>query len=310
MSNTRASKLLTRRQKAKRINQALMPYYFLAPGLLIVAGFIIYPILNVFYYSFQHYNPSRPYINGFAGFDNYIKIFTDDPIFIRSLGVSAKWVLAQVSLQLVCGLIFALVLNCKFKLRGLMRGLTFAPWALSGVIVAIMWSLIFNEQIGVLNDLLMKLGFIDMPVAWVSDPNTAFTAVVIAELWRGIPFFAISLLASMQGIPGELYESCSIDGGGVLSRFWYITLPYLKNTIVFTTLLRAVWEFNSVDIIMNLTGGGPMSLTSTLSIYLANQAIKTRNFGYGSAVGVISFMIMLVFAVVYLKLSNFGKEEK
>lgn len=291
----------------KAFNRKMLPYYFLSPVLIIIAGFILYPILNVFYYSFWHYNPNMPYKNGFAGFDNYIRIFTGEPIFYSTLLISAQYIFTEVALQLVLGMAIALVLNQQFKGRGVVRGVIFAPWALSGVIVAIMWSMIFNENMGVLNDLLLRWGLIQKPVAWVSMPATALPAVIIAELWRGVPFFAVSLLASLQSIPNELYESCSIDGGGKLDRFFYIVLPYLKDTIVLTTLLRLVWEFNSVDLIMNLTGGGPMNLTSTLSIYLADQAIKTRNFGYGSAVGVVSFMIMLVFALIYLKASKFGE---
>lgn len=295
--------------KSNGINSKLMPYYLMLPSLIIVLGLILFPIINVFYYSFQSYNPARPYMNGYIGFDNYVKIFTQDMFFYKSLAISLKWVLVQVSLQLSIGLMVALVLNTKFRGRGFARGVTFAPWALSGVIVAILWSLMFNENIGIINDIFERLGIISKPVAWLASPNTAFGAVSVAELWRGMPFFAISLLASLQAIPDELYESCGMDGGGRLVQFRYITLPFLKDTIVLTTLLRAVWEFNAVDIIMNSTGGGPMGLTSTLSIYLADQAIKTRNFGYGSAIGVVSFMIMLVFAVGYLRLSKFGGEK-
>jgi multiple sugar transport system permease protein len=141
----------------------------------------------------------------------------------------------------------------------------------------------------------------------VANPKLAFGAVVVAELWRGIPFFAISLLAAMQNIGAELYESCDIDGGGRIAKFRYIVFPFLKDTIVLTTLLRFVWEFNAVDMLRNLTGGGPMGLTTTLSLYLADTAIKTQNFGYGSAIGTITFFLMLIFAVFYIKLSRYGK---
>jgi multiple sugar transport system permease protein len=147
-------------------------------------------------------------------------------------------------------------------------------------------------------------------VAWLSNPKTAFNAVSVAELWRGIPFFAISLLAALQGIPLELYESCEIDGGGRLRKFFSITLSYLKETIILTTLLRTIWEFNAVDLIMVATGGGPVARTTNLSIFLADLAIKNRNFGYGSSIGVVSFCIMFIFAAVYLKAGKFtGREQ-
>ena len=117
------------------------------------------------------------------------------------------------------------------------------------------------------------------------------------------------VLASLQAIPDELYEACRVDGGGKIMSFRHITFPYIKETVVLTTLLRVVWEFNSVDLILNLTGGGPIHKTTTLAVYLANTARRDGNFGYGSAIAVVSFFILLVFAFIYLRLSNYGKEE-
>jgi multiple sugar transport system permease protein len=284
------------------------PYLFLIPVSLLIAIFLLYPIGNVFYYSFQNYNPTQPFLNGFAGFDNFIRLFTKDPLFYHSLFISIIWVLSQVSLQLMIGLITALLLNQKFFGRGLIRGALFTPWAISGVVVAIMWSMIFNEHFGLLNDILLKLGLIKSKVAWVASTDTALFSVIIAELWRGIPFFAISLLAALQLIPGELYESCSLDGGGWFVSFVNITLPFLKKTIILSTLLRTVWEFKSVDIIYNLTSGGPVYATNTLSMYLTQQAISLSNFGYGSAIAVTTFVILALFAVIYLKLGKFMEE--
>ena len=304
-----AESIGNKNSKWHQFNVVMLPYYFLLPMYILMAAFVLYPTINVFYYSFQNYFPSKPWVTGFAGFDNYIEIFTEDELFYQSITNSFKWVVVQVALQFVFGLIFALVLNITFKGRGIMRAFIFAPWAISGVMVAILWSLIYNQNVGVLNDLMMRLNLISEPIAWVANPNTAFGAVVVAELWRGIPFFAISLLASLQNVPMELYESCDIDGGGRLAKFWYITWPFLKDTAVLSSLLRVVWEFNSVDLIMNLTGGGPMGMTTILSTYLADTAIKTRNFGYGSAIGVISFILMFVFAMIYLKVSHYGQED-
>ena len=202
----------------------------------------------------------------------------------------------------------ALILNQEFKGRGLVRTLTFIPWALSGVLTAVIWSLIYNQHMGVLNDILIRLGFIEKGIAWTGNRSVVFGAVVLAELWRGIPFFAITLLAAMQNISGDLYEAAKVDGCSAADRFRYITLPLLKETIVLTTLLRAVWEFNSVDLIYSLTGGGPAGMTTTLSMYIADQAIRTSNYGYGSAISVISFVILTLFAVIYMKCTNFGKE--
>lgn len=272
-----------------------------------MAVFMAYPLLRVFGLSLQRNNPSKPYLNGFVGLGNFIELFHTSQ-FYQALANSFKWVILEVVLQLVFGMAIALLLNKKFKGRGLVRTLTFIPWALSGVLTAVIWSLIYNQHMGVLNDMLMRAGWIDKGIAWTGNRGVVFGAVVLAELWRGIPFFAITLLAAMQNISGELYEAANVDGSNAFQKFLYITLPLLKETIVLTTLLRAVWEFNSVDLIYSLTGGGPAGMTTTLSMYIADQAIRTSNYGYGSAISVVSFLILSVFAVIYMKCTNFGKD--
>ena len=292
--------------KKEKFNFA--PYILILPACLLMGLIMIYPLGKVFYLSFQHYNPTKPFTNGFAGLDNFITIFTKKE-FYNALGVSAKFVACEVVLQLIFGMIVALILNQRFKGRGFFRALTFLPWALSGVLTAVLWSILFNQHVGVLNDLLAKLGIIKEPIAWLANTKFVLGSVIVAELWRGIPFFAISLLAAMQGLPDDIYEAARVDGSTKLQTFRFITLPMLKNTIVLTTLLRTIWEFNSVDLIYSLTGGGPVGKTTTLSMLIANQAIKTSNYGYGSALSVVSFAILAVIAVIYMKLSGFGKEE-
>ncbi|KKK33605.1 transporter [Mesobacillus campisalis] len=302
------SKKAVNKNKKKIKSEKVIPYLFILPSFLIILGFLFYPIATVFYYSVQHYDVSAPYYNGFAGLENFVNIFTQDKMFVPSLINSVKWVVAEVGLQLTFGMILALLLNQTFKFRGFVRAVAFIPWAISGVLASVMWSMMFNEHMGVINDMLMKVGLIDEPMAFLASTSTAFGAVVIAELWRGIPFFAITLLAALQSIPNELYEAANVDGANRWKSFIYVTLPQLKNTIVLTTLLRVVWEFNNVDLIFNLTGGGPAHSTTTLTMYIADLAVHGSNFGYGSALTVISFGILLIFAVLYLKLSRYEKE--
>lgn len=287
----------------------LIPYLLMLPTILLLCWLLIYPVGNVFYTSLRQEMLSRPKQNAFIGFNNYLKI-AKDPVFREALWNSFRWVAAEVGLQMVFGLGLALILKKKFKGCGLFRAILFLPWALSGVLVSMLWSMMYYENVGVLNDLLQRLGVISKAVAWTGNKNTAFWSLVIAELWRGIPFFSIMLLASLQSVPDDLYEACRVDGGSPVQGFFYITLPYIKETLVLTTLLRSIWEFNSVDLILNLTGGGPVHKTTTLAVYLANTARKDGNFGYGSALAVISFFILLCFAASYLKLSGFGKEEE
>lgn len=285
------------------------PYILIAPVVILFSCLLIYPLVNVFALSLQNKMLSRPKLDGFVGFSNYVRLFTSDPVFWEALLNSAKWVISEVGLQLIFGVAVSLILKQKFRGCGVFRAVLFLPWALSGVLVSMLWSMMYFENVGVLNDLMMRLGIIHKAVAWTGNPNTAFWSLVIAELWRGIPFFAIMVLASLQSIPDELYEACRVDGGGAFSGFRHITVPYIKETVVLTTLLRVVWEFNSVDLILNLTGGGPIHKTTTLSVYMANTARRDGDFGYGSAIAVISFFILLIFAFMYLKMSRFGSEE-
>lgn len=298
-------KLLKKRNR----KLTLAPYILISPALVLVAGILVYPLCTVFYLSLQNYNPTKPWQQGFVGLENFINILTGKE-FWNALWVSVKFVGAEVILQLIFGMILALILNQKFRGRGAIRAIVFIPWALSGVLTAVLWNLIFSEHIGLLNSVLQNLGIIESNVAWLANQNLVLGSVIIAELWRGIPFFAISLLAAMQSISGDIYEAAQIDGSSRFQTFRRITLPLLKNTIVLTTLLRTIWEFNSVDMILSLTGGGPISLTTTLSILISNQAMKTSNYGYGSALSVLSFALLSVFAVIYMKASGYGKEEQ
>ena len=295
--------IVPRVKKKKKFVKA--PYLLLLPTLVMITALLFFPMARIFYYSFQNYDISAPFYDSFAGLDNFVKVFTKDVYFIPSLINSLKWVVSQVGLQLLLGMGIALLLNKKFRFRGLTRGFVFVPWAISGVLTSVMWSLMYNEHMGVFNDILMKLGIIDNPQAFLASTNSAFISVVVAELWRGIPFFAVTILASLQSIPEELYEAAAMDGSSRWTSFINITLPQLKRTIVLTTLLRTVWEFNNVDLMYNLTNGGPANSTMTYAMYIAKTAVHGSDFGYGSALTVVAFLILTIIALIYLKISKF-----
>lgn len=287
----------------------IRPYIFLSPAIILIFCFLAYPIAKVLYYSLLNYNIRKPYLDSFAGLDNYIRIFTADGLFITSLWNSAKWVFFEILFQLVLGMAVALLLNRRFRGRGLMRALTFAPWAVSGVLTSVVWSLLFNEHVGLINDVLIRYFGLSQKIPWLADMGVVFKSIVIAELWRGIPFFAIMILAALQTIPREVYESAEVDGASWPQQFTGITLPYIKESIFLSTLLRAVWEFNSVDLIFNLTSGGPANATTTLSLYIANKAIGSGDYGYASALAVVSCLILTLFAALYFKAVEIGETE-
>ena len=298
-----------RREKYLYYKRQATPYILLAPILLFVSLFLLWPMINVFVMSVQEYRLLKPDERHFIGFQNFVTVFTEDNVFMKAIKNSVVWVAVSVAAQTILGFWLAYLLNQKFKGRGFARAISLVPWAVSGVLVTMLWTLMYDQSSGLINDMLMKSGIISKKVAWLADSRTFFPAVNIAELWRGVPFFAINILAALQSIPADVYESSAIDGCGPVKNFFYITLPYLKESIIFATLLRGIWEFNSIDMIFTMTNGGPMDKTTTLPIYMMKTAIIKGNYGYGSTIGVIAFLILLVFAVFYIKVSGFGGEE-
>lgn len=287
--------------------KTIFPWLLVLPTLIFLGTFCFFPMIRGFGYSLTNFDRSNPKVVEFVGLANFAEIFTNDPIFNKSLITSLKWVVLEVVLQLVFGMIFALILNQSFKGRGIVRTFCFAPWAVSGVLTTMLWILIFNEHIGLLNNVLKSVGLAHYTKAWIQNVKTAFTSVVIAELWRGIPFFTITLLGGLQTVPLELYESAKVDGGNAWKNFWLITIPCMKESIIFSTLMRTIWEFRSVDLIMTMTDGGPVRRTLTLPIYMYKTAIENGKYGYGAALTVILFFILTFYVIFYLKVNNFGK---
>ena len=288
----------------------MFPYLMIAPSMILILLFMFIPVLKVFNLSIQHYDYNDFDNIKYIGFENFKNIFTKDDVFLPAVGFTLKWVAVEVILQLVFGVLLALLLNRKFHGRGIVRSMSLVPWAVSGVLTTMLWMLIFDQNIGLFNIILSKCGVpITSLPSWLNDDKLVFPSVVLAELWRGIPFFAINILAALQGIPQEIYESCDVDGANWLQRLWFITLPFIMQTILLTTLLRCIWEFNSIDMLFTLTNGGPVNETTTLPLYMMKTSIVNGDYGYGSAIGVVIFVFLLAFALVYLKVSHFGKEE-
>lgn len=305
-SGPEAPKSAARRRAAWR--RTATPWLLLSPVSILIVAFIAAPVASVFWNSLFERKLTEPWNDAFLGLEHYRHMLFEDPLFWSSLGFTAKWVLVEVALQLVFGLIIALVVNETFKGRGAWRALVFSPWAISGVLTTAIWILVYNPGTGIFR-LLADLGIGSGTQAVLVNPDTVFGAVVVAELWRGVPFFAIMLLAELQSAPGELYEAAAVDGAGRVKRFFHVTLPHLKNAIILTTLLRGVWEFNNVDLLFTMTNGGPANMTTTLPLYVAKLATEAHDFGYGSALTVFAFVILLIVSILYLRLTAFSREE-
>ena len=283
--------------KTKKLNP--WPYILLLPAILIVLSVVFIPVINAILMSFQNYDLRRPDQIGFAGLKNYAELFKDS-LFWASLWRTVLWVVFGVGFQFLLGFILALLLNKKIMFRGFMRSLSLIPWVTPGVLIALMWRWIYDGNYGVLNDVLLRLGLISTKIPVLAQISSAFPAAIVTIVWQGIPFFALMILAGLQGIPDELYEAADIDGANKPQKLFRITIPSLKNTIFVTTLLRIIWVANSVDIILNLTEGGPAYSSQTLSVYIFNKG-NSLNLGYASAMAIMLALVLAIVAVPYLR---------
>lgn len=269
----------------------LMPYALLAPAVVVVAIVVFLPMAEAVATSFYDLVLFRPNASRFVGLANYAKLFAD-PVFWTALGHTALWIGLTVPLQMGLGLVAAILLNREFPWRGIARALVIIPWALPSVVIALMWRWIYDPNIGVLNDLLLRLSLVGRAVPWLADPSTALFAIVAALTWQGFPFFAVMILAALQGIPKSQYEAASIDGASAWHQFRHITLPGIAPVLATAALLRVIWVANSMDVIFVMTGGGPGYATTTLPLYAFVKARQNLDFGYGSAIAVTFTLVL------------------
>lgn len=276
----------------------------ISPAAAFILCLAVYPIIRVLWLSFFAQNLGTGLHPNFTGLNNYLRL-VNDTHFFGTVRTSLFFTVASVALELVFGLVFALLLNSKFQGRGLARAVLLIPWALPTAVLALAWSWIFNDQFGVLNDLLRRTGISLHPVAWLGNGPSAMFAVILADVWKTAPFMMIILLAGLQNIPADLYDAIAIDGAGAWKSFWIITLPLLIPSIMLGLLFRFVQSFGIFDLIFVMTGGGPGGATETIAIYIYRTYLRYLDFGYGSAMIVTTFAIIaVVVAAVYWPLSR------
>ena len=281
------------------------PWYYVGPIFLLLVIMFGYPLIKSVVMAFQNYKlgNANVYFNDFA---NFHKMFGDKD-FLLLLKNSVIYVVVSVFGQFIGGLILALCLRDKFKGRGIYQSIVFLPWAFSAFVVGLVFRWSFNGEYGVVNDVLMKLGIIKKGIAWLGTPGLSLVVVILAMIWIGIPFFGIMILAALQSIPDEIYEAADMDGCGMFRKFFSLTLPYIKPTVIMTILLRTIWIFNSFDLVVIVTQGGPANYSQTLPSYMYTKAFSGYDFGLAGAFGVLLMVILGVYAVLFLKLSNYDK---
>ena len=270
---------------------------FVAPTALFLAAVIVFPLSHAFWTSLHRV---RGLNATFVGLGNYARIFADEA-FWHSLGVSFAFTASAVALHLVIGLGLALVVNELRTARTALRIVFLTPWMVAPAVGATIWLWLLEPQFGVVNYLLRAAGLIAAPVAWLGEPATALASVIAVDVWRGVPFVMLLMLAGLQTIPLEQYEAASIDGAGAWTRFRYVTWPNLRYLVVVATTLDVINTIRHYDIIGVMTGGGPAGATEVLPVLIYNTAFRANRLGDAAAIGVALLVIVLALAIVYVR---------
>lgn len=277
----------------------------IAPALIILGLVFIYPIVRAFWLSLYTENLGTQLEAVFSGFANYQRLWGDGR-FWQSLGNTTIFTTVSIILEVALGMAIALILNQAFFGRGFLRTLTLIPWSLPTAVMGLAWAWIFNDQYGVVNDLLTRLGLIQTSITWLGDPTRAMIAMIIADVWKTTPFIAIILLAGLQSISADLYEAHAMDGATPWQSFYQITLPLITPQLIIALLFRFAQAFGIFDLVQVMTGGGPAGATETVSIYIYATVRRYLDFGYGAALVVVTFLLLiLAVAVAALLLSKF-----
>ncbi|MCY3731750.1 MAG: sugar ABC transporter permease [Rhodospirillaceae bacterium] len=276
----------------------LLGALLIAPTVLVFCTVIVYPLVSAIYLGlFSIYTPTME--GEWVGLDNYRRLLASGE-FWRSLANNLIWTAGTLTLQIVFGILVALMLHRNLAFRALARSLVLFPYFLSTVVAVLVWRWLFNDLYGVLNHLLLWAGIVDLPVDWLGSMPNAMISLIFVGAWKYFPFVVIAVLARLQAIPDELYEAASIDGAGAWARFTDVTLPQLRDVLVVVVLLRTIWDFKEFDLIYLLTGGGPIIGTQTLPLMVYKEAFALNQMGGASAVAVLMMLIMLLFMSLYL----------
>jgi multiple sugar transport system permease protein len=276
----------------------LEPWLYLSPALVLIFTVLIVPLIIGIGYSFRKFSAFR---SEFVGLGQY-RTMLGDPVLHGALVNTFWWTVLSLVLQFFLGLSLALLLNRPFHGQRLVQGLVFLPWAVPIFLTGLTWVWLFNPVIGPLPHVFHAVGLQAEPGTILADPETAMWGPIIANVWFGIPFFAITLLAARKAIPSELYEAAAIDGASPWQQFTKVTLPFLAPTIAITVMLRTVWIATFADLIYVMTAGGPAGSTNTIATYIYVSAFKSLDKGYASAIAVLLLVLLIAYALIVIQM--------
>ena len=288
-------------RRMARFRKKVQPYAYLTPVMVLMVVLLFVPIFLVIGYSFFDnvlVNPNPQ----FVGFANYQKVLSDR-VFLKSMGNTALFVGFNVCFHLILGMAFAMMVNAKTlgkSSKALFRVILMLPWMFNATVIAILWKLLLNPN-GIINYLFMQANIITEKVEWLSNRSIVLGVLTFVNIWAGYPFYMISILAGLQGIPGDLYEAADIDGASPLRKFYHITLSQLKPILVSIAMLDFIWTTQNFSLIWLLTAGGPSHSTEMMSTYVYTSAFTEFQYSKASAAAVLILVACLVLAVFYVR---------
>ncbi len=278
-----------------------IPWILILPVLLLRSFTTIYPIFKTIYNSFFDIRVLSG-VDEFTGFGNYINIFKDDKT-LATFEFTGIFVVVSMFFHIILGVILGLILNMEFKGRRFLRTIVLIPWAMPAVVTGMAAKWAFNNDYGLVNDFIRWFNP-DFQLSWLIHKNTARIAVIIMDLWKDLPFFAILILSGLQFISNEIYEAARVDGASGLKSFFHITLPLMLKNILMLCIPFTLWRLTTFDLVYSMTSGGPGEDTSLIAYRISMEAFTNLNIGFAAALAVFLFIIMAVFSAVNLKLMN------
>ncbi|WP_374574511.1 carbohydrate ABC transporter permease [Phenylobacterium sp.] len=287
---------------------------FLAPMLVVLALVAAWPLGRTIYYSLTNATLVDMSRYSFVGLSNYLAYdhgrwygVLSDPEWLAALRNTMVFAAISVTLETILGLAIAVLLNHSFPGRGLMRAAMLVPWAIPTVVSAKMWSWMLNDQFGVVNDALMKLGLISTPVAWLAEPSLSMASVIMVDVWKTTPFVALLALAALQMVPKDCYEAAKVDGVNPVKVFFQVTLPLIRPALAVAVIFRLLDAMRMFDLVYIMTG--TTDATITLSVFARRELVDFQDVGYGSAASTMLFFVIALMTVIYMMAMRPGAQE-
>ena len=300
------------KKKRKLNGGAKMGFLFALPAAIYMLVFIGYPMIQNLILSFKNvdvYSFARPENQIFVGFQNYIDLFTgENSILVQAIINTLIFTVASIFFQFIIGFGLALLFNKKFPGCSFFRGMTMISWLLPVTVAGLLFKFMFASTGGIVNQFLMSLNIIQEPMEWLLHPETAMIAIVVANIWIGIPFNMMLLITGLTTIPAEVYESCSLDGANKIQTLFMITIPMIKPAIMSVLTLGFVYTFKVFDLVWVMTKGGPVNSTELVSTYAYRLSFEEFQFSQGAAAANVLFLILLVGGIFYIRLINEEEE--